>query len=105
MESTNETPKGDMGRDAQRPRRDRDGRLIVRAFREQWAPDTERLNELRKKIEDIILNGNDPRASVLGYRALMESEAAIVNSTNQIAALEGSEAQTSEPKPEPIEPD
>jgi hypothetical protein len=87
-------------------RRDREGRMKARALRSNWAPSDERLNALRHKVEEIVMNSTDDRAKVLAYRALLESEIAIVNSVNQIAGIEDSQADISEePDPEPTEPD
>jgi hypothetical protein len=97
--------KGDVGQELPRGTRDRHGRMIARAMREGWAPSTARLEELRKQVEDVVMTSQDDRAKVLAYRALLESEVAIVNSINQIAGLENSQAEATDPTPEPDDPE
>ena len=95
-ENTENTPMGDLGQARARQTRDRMGRIVARALREGWAPNIEKLDRLREEVENVILNSADDRAKVLAYRALLDSEIAIVNSINQIAALENNANQATE---------
>ncbi len=84
--------------------RDLEARLVLRMVRHGWLVPDDKIPRLRSVIEDIIENGNDERAKVLAYRALVESEIAIVNSANQIDNVEDSE-DPGEPSSEPMQPD
>jgi hypothetical protein len=84
--------------------RNLDDRLVLRMVRQGWLVPEDKIPRLRQELEDIITDGRDERAKVQSYRALVETEIAIVNSTNQIASVQDSK-DSGEPQPEPIEPD
>ena len=84
--------------------RNLDDRLVLRMVRQGWLVPEDKIPRLRQELEDIITDGRDERAKVQSYRALVETEIAIVNSANQFAIAEDSE-NTGEPTPEPLQPD
>lgn len=90
---------------ARRYSRDLEARLVLRMVREGWLVPEHKIPRLRQEVEDIITEGRDERAKVQAFRALVESEIAIVNSANLADNAQDSETKTGEPTPEPIQPD
>ena len=85
--------------------RDLEARLVLRMVREGWLVPEQKIPRLRQEVEDIVTEGRDERAKVQAFRALVETEIAIVNSANQAENAEDSETKEVSPKPEPIDPE
>ena len=85
--------------------RDLEARLVLRMVREGWLVPEQKIPRLRQEVEDIVTEGRDERAKVQAFRALVETEIAIVNSANQAENAQDSETKEVDPKPEPIDPE